>query len=80
MTPDPIVDEVRAIRDAIAKEHDYDIDAIFEAFRRQGATRGTPIVPVVARRTPDLQDSALPDSPEEPVAQGTASDDVARDR
>lgn len=25
---DPIVDEVRAIRDAIAKEYDYDIDKL----------------------------------------------------
>ncbi|WP_438031583.1 hypothetical protein [Sorangium sp. So ce204] len=80
MTPDPIVDEVRAIRDAIAKEHDYDIDAIFEALRRQGAAGGTPTVPIVARRTPDLQDSPLPDSPEEPAEQGTAADDVERDR
>jgi hypothetical protein len=31
---DPIVDEVRAVRDAFAKEHDYDIDKLVEAFKR----------------------------------------------
>jgi hypothetical protein len=30
MNRDPIVDEIRAIRDAIAREHDYDLDSIFQ--------------------------------------------------
>ena len=34
MTQDAIIDEVRALRDELAKEHDYDIDAIFAALRR----------------------------------------------
>jgi hypothetical protein len=34
MIPDPIVEEVRAIRDEIAKEHGYDIDAIFQMLQR----------------------------------------------
>ncbi len=29
MKKDPIVAEVRAIRDAIAREHNYDLDSIF---------------------------------------------------
>ena len=29
MKKDPIVAEVRAIRDEIAREHDYDLDSIF---------------------------------------------------
>jgi hypothetical protein len=33
MKKDPIVEEVRAIRDAIAREHDYELDAIFEMLR-----------------------------------------------
>ena len=33
MTRDAIVDEVRAIRDEIAKAYDYDINAIFAALR-----------------------------------------------
>lgn len=36
--PDPIVEEVRAIRDEIAKEHDDDINAIFETLQRLDAT------------------------------------------
>jgi hypothetical protein len=38
MTRDAIVDEVRAFRDEIAKEYDYDIAAIFEALRKMEAT------------------------------------------
>ena len=30
MNKDPIVDEIRAIRDAIAREHNYDLDSIFQ--------------------------------------------------
>lgn len=42
MIHDPIVDEVRAIREAIAREHNYDIDAIFEMLRRLEAASGRP--------------------------------------
>lgn len=38
MSDDPIVDEVRAIRDAIADENHYDLDAIFEMLRKREAT------------------------------------------
>ena len=37
MTRDTIVDEVRAFRDEIAREYDYDIGAIFAALRRMEA-------------------------------------------
>ena len=37
MSDDPIVDEVRAIRDAIADENHYDLDAIFEMLRKREA-------------------------------------------
>ena len=36
MRRDEIVDDVRAIRDAIASEHDYDIASIFDALRAMG--------------------------------------------
>ena len=42
MIPDPVVEEVRAIREEIAKEHDYDIDAICESLRRREATSTCP--------------------------------------
>lgn len=37
MTRDPIVEEVRAARDKIAADHDYDLAAIFAALRAMGA-------------------------------------------
>jgi hypothetical protein len=38
MIHDPILDEVRSIREAIAQEHDYDVSAIFAMFRQNAAT------------------------------------------
>ncbi|MEA2562582.1 MAG: hypothetical protein QOH06_4086 [Acidobacteriota bacterium] len=40
MIQDAIIQEVRAIRDEIAREHDYNIDAIFEALRKAEASSG----------------------------------------
>lgn len=40
MISDPVVDEVRAARDEIAREHDYDINAIFQAFRESEVLGG----------------------------------------
>ncbi len=37
MIHDPILDEVRTIREAIAQEHDYDVSAIFAMFRQNAA-------------------------------------------
>ena len=37
MTRDAIVEEVRAVRDEIAREYDYDIGAIFAALRKMEA-------------------------------------------
>jgi hypothetical protein len=50
MIRDAIVDEVRAIRDEIAKEHDYDIHELFKAFRQVEATSGRAHVSFPARR------------------------------
>ena len=40
MKPDPIVDEVREIREGIAREYNYDIQAIVEALMAQQVARG----------------------------------------
>jgi len=37
MIRNSILDEVRSIREAIAREHDYDVAAIFEMFRQYAA-------------------------------------------
>ena len=49
MRRDPIVDEVRAIREAIAKEHGNDLKAIVADFQRQDASSGIKGVSFPAR-------------------------------
>ena len=39
MTRNAILDEVRTIREAIAKEHNYDMAAIFQMFRQADSER-----------------------------------------
>ncbi len=41
---DPIIDEVRAIRDAIAKKCDYDIDALAKLLKTHETQSGRRIV------------------------------------
>jgi hypothetical protein len=53
MTRDAIVDEVRAFRDEIAKEYDYDIGAIFAALRKMEATGPGHHVSLAPRNTSD---------------------------
>lgn len=77
MTPDPIVDEVRKIRDSIAQEHGYNIDAIFEALRRMEETSGRPHVAPPPRKEPDSHDST---STEETVQQGIEAGSASRRR
>lgn len=50
MSRDPILDEVRAIRDAIAREHNYDIDSIFRMHREQEAKSGRRYVTLSPKR------------------------------
>lgn len=50
MTQDPIVQEIQKIRDEVAREHDYDIDAIFEAFRKAEASSGREYVTLKPRQ------------------------------
>ncbi len=55
MNDDPIVHEVRKIRDAIAREHDYDLGSIFDMLRAREARSGTPHLELPPRRLePDL--------------------------
>jgi len=56
MTSDPIIDEVRSIRDAIAKAHDYDLKAIFATLCEREAIRHRARVDLgrqVGRRLPE---------------------------
>ena len=40
MRRDPIIDEVRAIREDIAREHNYDLNSIFRMLRRRESSEG----------------------------------------
>ena len=52
MSDDTIIDEVRAIRDAIAREHHYDLDDIFTMLRTREAASGTPHMTLPPRPLP----------------------------
>ncbi len=52
MTRDPIVDEVRAHRAAMAKEHGNDLEAIIAALRRKQGADGRRVVSLVPQREP----------------------------
>jgi hypothetical protein len=49
---DPIVDEVRRVRDAIAARFDYDLDAIFRDIKERERNSGLVFVQGVARQPP----------------------------
>lgn len=50
MRRDPIVEEVRRNREAIAREHGNDLDAIVAAFQREDAASGTAAVSFPPKR------------------------------
>jgi len=55
MVHDPIVEEVRAIREAIAKEHGNDVTAIVLALQRRQAESGRKLVSFPPRRVAEKQ-------------------------
>jgi hypothetical protein len=52
MSKDPIVEEVRAVRDEYARRFDYDIEAICDDLRMQEATCGHEVVSLSPKRVP----------------------------
>ena len=50
MPKDPIVEEVRAIRAAIAAEHGNDLDAIIRALTRKEGADGRRVVDLTTKR------------------------------
>jgi hypothetical protein len=66
MKNDPIVEEVRAARDTLARRYDYDVDAICEALRSAAQDSGEPRIVLPPRRLEPphvsaAQPSATPD-------------------
>jgi len=55
MIRDPIVEEVRAVREALAKEHGYDVKAIVRSLQRQEAGSGRRVVSLQPKRLPRKQ-------------------------
>jgi hypothetical protein len=50
MWQDPVVEEVRAIRDAYAKQFNYDIEAIYRDLKAQEAQSGREVVSLPPKR------------------------------
>jgi hypothetical protein len=73
---DPIVDEVRRIRDAHAARFNYDLDAIFRDIKEQEMKSGLKFVLGVARQIKPIQ-SAQPSGPST-MASGNAQLPPAR--
>jgi len=49
MATDPIVDEIHAIREEIARQHDYNLDAIVESLQKASAQRDRRVVTLPPR-------------------------------
>ena len=62
MRNDPIVAEVRAIRDELAAQCGYDIKEIFRKLREQQAESGLKYVRYPARRVALVEDVRVPNS------------------
>jgi hypothetical protein len=52
MVDDPIVEEIRKIRDEHAARFNYDLDAIFDDFERNQKELGIPLVTLHPNRVP----------------------------
>lgn len=52
MSRDPIIDEVRAHRAAIAREHGNDLKAIIAALKRKEGADGRRVVSLARKRVP----------------------------
>ncbi|MBI4525727.1 MAG: hypothetical protein HY695_18170 [Deltaproteobacteria bacterium] len=60
MWQDPVVEEVRAIRDAYAMEFNYDLEAICRDLKEQEAKSGWEVVSLPPRRIAPLAEKAAP--------------------
>ena len=74
MSRDPIIDDVRAIRDAIAREHNYDLDSIFRMLRAREMTSGRSHVTLPPRPLP----MTMKIEPEDTAQEGAAADTPSR--
>jgi hypothetical protein len=73
---DPIVDEVRRVRDAHAARFNYDMDAIFRDIKEQEKKSGHKFVSFPPRRA-EANQALLPIGAPIPVSQGSKSPEAA---
>lgn len=73
MTTDTIVDEVRAIRDAIAREHDYDLASICRALREEARAAGVHTVSLPSRPVSRATNETAGHAPDEPSGSAAGS-------
>jgi hypothetical protein len=55
MSPNLLVDEVRAARDAYAKKFDYDLEAIYRDIKKQEKKSGRKLVSLPPKRLEPLE-------------------------
>jgi len=53
MKEDPIVAEVRQVREQLARQHNYDLHAIFEELRQKQASLGARLVRLSRKPSPE---------------------------
>jgi hypothetical protein len=56
MARDPIVQEVRSIREEFARRHDYDLDAIVQALQKASSDAGRRLVSLPPKPVPEDQE------------------------
>jgi hypothetical protein len=56
---DEIMNELWDIKDNIAREHGYDIDALITNFQERGSAKGRQIVDLHARKISDERNKAI---------------------
>lgn len=73
---DPIVDEVRRVRDGYAAGFNYDLDAIFQDIKEREKKSGLKFVQGIARQ-PVPNEAPWPTGAASSVSQGSASSQAA---
>ncbi|HEX2573071.1 MAG TPA: hypothetical protein VH877_26220 [Polyangia bacterium] len=61
MGRDPIVDEVRAIREALAEECGYDVREIVRILKKEESESGQPVVSLPPRKMGEQDEPMRPD-------------------
>ncbi|MFP4501355.1 MAG: hypothetical protein ACLFTT_10190 [Candidatus Hydrogenedentota bacterium] len=58
---DPVIEELWNIKDAIAKAHNYDVDALLDHLEEQGKHRKNELVDLAARKKLSKENKSRPE-------------------